>query len=174
MSLPALLLSSALVIASLAQAVPSSHWFSVAGGCYNFLRPYKRTAEFEMECKFRVRALGSPFSFLEFLPLVGVMSNIQGAGYLYAGINFDLLFFEHLVITPGFAAGYFWNGSTKGLGYPLEFRSGVELGWQFEDLRRLGVHFYHLSNAGLGQRNPGEESLVLYCDIPLNLIFYNK
>ena len=142
-------------------------WISVGGGIYDLMRERHRTAELEIEYKFHLKWLTAPFQCLEFLPLVGVMANVQGSGYLYGGINFDFLFFDHLVFAPGFAAGYYWKGSGKDLGYPLEFRSGVELGWKFFDSRRLGVHFYHLSNASLGRRNPGEESLVLFYDIPI-------
>ena len=142
-------------------------WLSVGAGVYDFLRPRHVTGEFEIEYKFHIRKWGSPIECLEFLPLVGVMTTIKRAGFLYAGINFDFTFFDHLIFAPGFALGYYWAGTGKNLGYPLEFRSGVELGWQFSDFRRVGVHFYHLSNASLGQRNPGEESLVLYYDMPI-------
>lgn len=142
-------------------------WISFAGGVYDILRPKHQTAEIEIEYKFHVRKWTSPFDFLEFVPLVGVMATVRGSGYLYAGLNFDFLILERVVLSPGFAAGYYWQGGGKDLGFPLEFRSGVELGWQFADFRRLGVHFYHLSNASLGRRNPGEESFVIYYDIPI-------
>jgi len=141
--------------------------FSVAIGTFEITREKWRTCEFELEYKFHVNALKSPLSCLEFRPLVGVMSNMWKSVYVYAGINFDLLFFDHLLIAPGFAAGYYGQGDGKNLGYPIEFRSGIELAWQFSDWRRLGVHFYHLSNASLSRRNPGEESLVFFYDIPI-------
>ena len=148
-------------------SVPPPDLISVATGVYDFLRERSRTWEFEAEYKFHVKWMKSPYHFLQFRPLVGLMANLKGSVYLYAGLNFDLLFFDHLLFAPGFAAGYFSQGKGKDLGYPLEFRSGVELAWQFADWHRLGVHFYHLSNASLGRRNPGEESLVLFYDIPL-------
>lgn len=95
------------------------------------------------------------------------MGTARGSGYLYAGLNFDLLIQERLVLSPGFAAGYYWQGGGKDLGFPLEFRTGVELSYVFADQYRLGVHFYHLSNASLGRRNPGEESFVFFYDIPI-------
>jgi lipid A 3-O-deacylase len=149
------------------QAGGPPDWLSIAPGVYDLMRERHRTDEFEIEYKFHVRRWSSPFQCLEFLPLVGLMANIQRGGYLYTGLNFDFVFFKHLHFAPGFAAGYYWPGKGKNLGFPLEFRSGIELGWQFSDFRRLGVHFYHLSNASLGKRNPGEESLVLYFDIPI-------
>ena len=152
-------------ISLIAQPLPD--WISFAGGVYDLLREKHRTVEFEAEYKFHVRGLGSPWPFLEFLPLVGFMATVEGSSYLYLGLNFDLLFWDHLLIAPGFAAGAYWHGKGKDLGYPLEFRSGVELAWQFTDYSRLGIHFYHLSNASLSKRNPGEESLVIYYDIPI-------
>lgn len=145
----------------------SSDYLSFASGVYNLLQDKWRTAEFDLEYKFHIKSLKSPFEFLEFRPLVGILKTLKGTTYVYGGINFDLLFLEHIHFAPGFAAGYFSKGNGRDLGYPLEFRSGIELGWQFSDKSRLGVHFYHLSNASIGRRNPGEESLVLFYDLPI-------
>ncbi|MBI5273224.1 MAG: acyloxyacyl hydrolase [Chlamydiia bacterium] len=147
---------------------PPPDLISFAAGVYDILRPRHQTAEFEAEYKCHLLFLRSPFRCLDFRPLLGLMATVKGSGYLYGGLNFDLLFWDHLLIAPGFAAGYYWQGEGKNLGYPLEFRTGVELAWQFSDWRRLGIHFYHLSNAGLGRRNPGEESFVVYYDIPVS------
>ncbi|HSX38619.1 MAG TPA: acyloxyacyl hydrolase [Chlamydiales bacterium] len=157
-------------ISCLAHASVPLDWISFGGGVYDLLRPKHRCPEFEIEYKFHIRHLGSPLRVLEFLPLVGIMANVHGGGYLYAGVNFDFLFCKHIVFAPGFAAGYYWAGKGKNLGFPLEFRSGVELAWQFSELNRLGIHFYHLSNASLGKKNPGEESLVLFYDIPIRIL----
>lgn len=136
-------------------------------GTYDLLREKHRTFQFEIEYKFHLKCLKAPNRYLEFRPLVGLMATARGSFYGYLGINFDFLFCDHLLLAPGFAAGYYGSGNGKNLGYPLEFRSGIEVAWQFCNWHRLGVHFYHLSNASLGHRNPGEESLVLFYDIPL-------
>jgi lipid A 3-O-deacylase len=148
----------------ISEAVPDL--LSVATGVYDLYRAKHRTFEFEIEYKFHFNCLEWSRIF-QFRPLIGVMATAQGSFYGYLGINFDLLFFKHIHFAPGFAAGYFAPGGGKNLGYPLEFRSGVELAWQFSDWHRLGIHFYHLSNASLGRRNPGEESLVLFYDVPI-------
>ena len=148
-------------------AAPPANYFSVASGVYNLLQDKWRTAELDLEYKFHLKCLKSPYHFLEFRPLVGAMTTLKGSVYAYLGINFDLLFLDHLLIAPGFAAGYFYKGQGRDLGYPIEFRSGVEFAWQFSDQSRLGVHFYHLSNASIGRKNPGEESLVMFYDIPI-------
>jgi len=161
------LLSLIIFPLSFAHAVCQTDLFSVSTGIFDLLRERHRTWEFSLEYKFHFSRLKSPFRFLEFRPLIGLMANIQAATYLYAGLNLDLFAGERIVIAPGFAAGWYRSGGGKDLGYPLEFRSGVELAWQFEDASRLGIHFYHLSNASLGSRNPGEESLVFFYDIPI-------
>lgn len=158
---------SILAAASLFAGNSPPDLLSIAIGGYDFYRERYRTFEFELEYKFHLKSLKPPNRYLEFRPLIGVMATAEGTFYGYIGVNFDLLFFDHLHFAPGFAAGYFTPGKGKNLGYPLEFRSGIELGWQFSDWHRIGVHFYHLSNASLGNRNPGEESLVLFYDIPL-------
>ncbi len=157
-----------LFLCSFLSAAQIPDYFSVASGAFDCYRPKWRTMELEIEYKAHFNWLKSPIDVLEFRPLIGIMANAKGSGYVYLGVNLDLLFFGHLLIAPGFAGGYYWQGSGKNLGYPIEFRSGVELAWQFKSFHRLGVHFYHLSNASLGNRNPGEESLVLFYDIPIS------
>jgi hypothetical protein len=140
---------------------------SIASGVFDVMREKHRSFEVEMEYKFHLSCLKAPHRMFQFRPLIGLMATARGSIYGYLGINFDLLFADHIHFAPGFAAGYFTPGDGKNLGYPLEFRSGIELAWQFDDWHRLGVHFYHLSNASIGHRNPGEESFVLFYDIPL-------
>lgn len=148
-------------------AAPPQRLLSFGMGAFDIMREKHRTWEFEIEYKFLVNWLVSPWHFLEFRPLIGVMATATSSVYGYVGLNFDLLFWNHLLIAPGFAAGYYGKGNGKNLGYPIEFRSGLEVAYQFQDGHRLGVHFYHLSNASLARRNPGEESLVIYYDIPI-------
>jgi lipid A 3-O-deacylase len=140
--------------------------FSVYAGAFDVMREAHRTFEFGLEYKFNP-SWRSPFHFLEFRPLLGVMTNALKSSYLYGGINFDLFATDSLVIAPGFAAGWYNRAEGKNLGFPLEFRTSIEFVWQFHDLSRLGIRFYHLSNASIGSRNPGEESLVLLYDIPV-------
>lgn len=156
-----------LFCASLCAKTCPPDFLSIGAGAFDFTREKHRTFEFEIEYKFHLKCLRSPIRHLEFRPLIGAMATAKGSFYGYLGINFDLLFCDHILFAPGFAAGYYAAGGGKNLGYPLEFRSGVELAWQFSDWHRLGIHFYHLSNASLARRNPGEESLVIFYDIPL-------
>ena len=99
-------------------------------------------------------------------PFVGVQGTSDGAFYGYGGFGVDVNFTPNLVLTPNVAAGYFAPGSGTRLGYPLEFRSGAELAWRFADTSRLGVAVHHISNAGLGKHNPGEQEILLMYSFP--------
>lgn len=101
-----------------------------------------------------------------FSPFVGVMGTGQGAFYGYLGFGFDINFPYNLVLTPSAAAGYFDSAQGLDLGYWWEFRTGAELDYRFADQRRIGVGFYHISNAGLGKENPGEEMATFVLTVP--------
>jgi hypothetical protein len=106
-----------------------------------------------------------------FTPFVGVTATTDAATYGYAGVGVDVFFGNRWVLTPSFAAGIYGNGDGKDLGNAVEFRSGVELAYRFDDYARLGLSFTHISNAGIGDRNPGVESLVLTYSIPFDALF---
>jgi lipid A 3-O-deacylase len=99
-------------------------------------------------------------------PFVGVQGTAQGSFYGYVGISFDVHLPYNFIFTPSAAAGYFHDGEGFDLGYWWEFRTGGELAYRFADDRRLGVGFYHMSNAGLGKDNPGEEMLEGVLTVP--------
>jgi lipid A 3-O-deacylase len=99
-------------------------------------------------------------------PFVGAMGTGKGAVYTYVGFGFDIHFPYNLILTPSFAGGYFEGGHGIDLGYWWEFRSGAELDYRFADQRRLGVGFYHISNAGLGNKNPGVELATVILSAP--------
>jgi len=103
-----------------------------------------------------------------FKPYGGLFATTDGAVYGYAGFRVDLFFGNRFVLTPSTAVGAFKRGGGKQLGSVLEFRSGVELAYRFDDRSRLGVGLFHLSNASVGSRNPGEESLLVYYALPID------
>src|SRR5438876_7824900 len=88
-------------------------------------------------------------------PFVGVFGTGKGAFYGYGGFGFDINFFERFVATPSAAVGYFTHGTGIDLGANCEFRTGAEFDYRFENLNRVGVGLYHMSNAGIGKHNPG-------------------
>jgi lipid A 3-O-deacylase len=99
-------------------------------------------------------------------PFVGAFGTGKGAFYGYGGFGFDINFFERFVATPTAAVGYFTHGTGIDLGAHTEFREGAEFAYRFENLSRLGVGMYHMSNAGIGKHNPGVELVTLVLTMP--------
>ena len=100
-------------------------------------------------------------------PFLGVMGTTDEAFYGYGGLLLDLEF-GNFVINPNLAVGYFEEGDGKDLGHEVEFRSGLEVSYKFPNNMRLGVAFYHISNASIGDENPGTEVVEAVFSIPLN------
>jgi len=91
----------------------------------------------------------------------GGMATSRGTLYVYSGFRFDLPVGSAWRVSPQTAVGFYHQGDGKDLGGAIEFRSGLELSRRIGARSRLGILFYHLSNAGIYERNPGTESLVL-------------
>jgi lipid A 3-O-deacylase len=100
-------------------------------------------------------------------PFVGTYGTAKGAFYGYGGFGFDINFFNHFVATPSAAVGYFEPGVGINLGAHTEFRTGAEFDYRFDNLNRLGVGMYHISNAGIGKQNPGVELVTVVLTMPL-------
>ena len=100
-------------------------------------------------------------------PFVGVMASGDAAIYGYGGIAFDWML-SSLILTPSFAVGGYLDGDGKDLGHTIEFRSALEIAYQFPDRHRLGLMLYHLSNASLADNNTGTEVISLSYSIPFN------
>ncbi len=110
----------------------------------------------------------SDLKLLFLTPLLGVMINSDAGAYIYGGFGLDLFFGRRLVFTPNAAVGAYENGSGKDLGHVIEFRTGAELAYRFDDYSRLGLAFNHISNASIDDNNPGTESLVVTYAMPLD------
>ena len=50
------------------------------------------------------------------------------------------------------------QGDGKELGHSLEFKSEVQLSFDLGDTTNLGMSYNHVSNASLGDKNPGANS----------------
>jgi len=70
-------------------------------------------------------------------PISGGFLTEKSAFYLYSGVQaeYELGF---LTITPSFAPGYYNYGNGKDLGYPLEFKSEVQMSFDLSDSSHLG------------------------------------
>jgi len=103
-----------------------------------------------------------------FKPMIGMFATSEGGFYGYAGIRMDVYFGNRFVFTPSFAPGLYHEGKGKDLGFEVEFRSSVEVAYRFDDYSRLSLGMAHLSNASLGDKNPGVETLTLTYSVPFS------
>jgi hypothetical protein len=118
---------------------------------------------------------GAEYRFSEIMygirPIVGAFGTSDDAAYGYAGINWDVALIPNQVyIIPNFAVGAFKKGDGKDLGGALEFRSGIELAYQFPNQHQIGLALNHLSNASLYDKNPGEETVMVTYSIPVSSV----
>ena len=132
----------------------------VGAGAWEAVRPQLRKGEFDI-------AYRPAEKLWIFKPHFGVVAAGDGDVYGYGGFLVDLYWGSNVVTTLSTAVGVY-GGNGFNLGSHVEFRSGADLAWRFADATRLGVGFYHLSNANLTSRNPGSESLVLLYSYPIN------
>lgn len=95
-----------------------------------------------------------------FRPFVRLMATTDRALYAWTGIAYDLGI-GPVVFTPSFGPGLYGRGAGIDLGYLLEFRSEFEAACRIGGRSRIGFSFSHMSNAHLGRRNPGTETLTL-------------
>ena len=93
-------------------------------------------------------------------PITGGFLTEKNAFYLYTGAQaeYDL---GLITITPSFAPGYYNSGDGKDLGSALEFKSEVQVSFNFSDSTQFGMSYNHISNASLGDKNPGANSYML-------------
>ena len=92
-------------------------------------------------------------------PITGGFLTENNAYYLYTGAQaeYDLGMFT---ITPSFAPGYYNSGDGKDLGHALEFKSEVQMSLNLSDSTQFGMSYNHISNASLGDKNPGANSYM--------------
>ena len=91
-------------------------------------------------------------------PITGAMITADNASYLYTGVQAEYSI-GLLNLTPSFAPGYYNQGDGKDLGHSLEFKSEVQLSLDLPKKNsQLGFSYNHISNASLGDKNPGANS----------------
>lgn len=100
-------------------------------------------------------------------PFIGAEMTTDGSFYGLGGIEADVQY-GSVYMTPSFGVGAYSSGEGKFMGSPVEFRTGVEVGYEFKSEDRLGVQLTHISNAEIGEENPGAEIIAVYYRYPVN------
>lgn len=138
----------------------------------------KSTADFRFERRFdksliEIGPESENFFYLK--PFVGLEATGDEAVYFLGGIYLEdnigsLLVGENsnFIFTPSFGIGYYQDGDGKKLGNDIEFRTTFEISYQLENKDRVGLSFGHISNANIGDKNPGVEILNFSYQVPFN------
>ena len=110
----------------------------------------------------------SSYEFFNIKPFAGIEGTSDSAYFLIAGVYLDdnvgsLLTGKssNFIFTPSFGTGYYDDGNGKKLGSEIEFRTTFEVSYQLENENRIGFSFGHISNANIGDQNPGVEIFSL-------------
>ena len=92
-------------------------------------------------------------------PITGAFVTENAALYAYTGVEWNF-YIGPINLTPSFAPGLYSEGSGKDLGHILEFKSEVQASFNFSENSQLGMSYNHISNASLGDKNPGANSYM--------------
>ena len=133
------------------------HKYNFYTGMFDFSDAGKKSAIFGVqhnnENLYRESFLGT------LSPVTGFMITADSATYLYTGIeaNYDL---GKIQFTPSFTPGLYGQGDGKDLGHIVEFKSELQLSVDLFKDTEMGFSYNHLSNASLGDKNPGANSYM--------------
>ena len=113
------------------------------------------------------------YDFFDIKPFAGIEGTSDSATYVLAGIYLDdnagTLFTgdsSNVLVTPSFGFGAYDDGDGKKLGNTIEFRTTIEISYQLKSKNRIGFSFGHISNANIGDKNPGVEIFSVSYQIP--------
>ncbi len=112
-------------------------------------------------------------NFFYLKPFAGVEITSDSAFYFIGGIYLEDNLGELLSgkennfsFTPSFGFGYYDDGDGKKLGNKIEFRTTLEINYLLQNSNRIGLSFGHISNANIGDKNPGAEIISLSYQVP--------
>ena len=135
----------------------NEHKFNFYTGMFDFSDDGKKSTIFgiqhQNESLFRDSFLGT------ISPVTGALITADNAGYIYTGIQAQYKL-GNLNITPSFTPGLYHEGDGKDLGHLLEFKSEVQISLDIFKNSELGFSYNHISNASLGDKNPGANSYM--------------
>ena len=92
-------------------------------------------------------------------PITGALITADNATYVYTGVQAQYKL-GALNLTPSFTPGLYNEGEGKDLGHIVEFKSEIQLSFDIFKQSELGLSYNHLSNASLGDKNPGANSYM--------------
>ncbi len=135
----------------------NEHEFNIFTGMFDFSDDGKKSQiiGFQHQNENLVRE-----SFLGTLsPVTGALITQDNASYIYTGVQ-AMYKVGGINITPSFTPGIYNQGDGKDLGHAVEFKSEVQLSLDLPKESQFGFSYNHISNASLGDKNPGANSYM--------------
>ena len=137
--------------------IDTGHKYNVYTGMFDFSDDGKKSAiiglQHQNENLLRDSFLGT------LSPVTGAMITADNAAYVYTGVQVQYKMGK-LDITPSFTPGLYNEGNGKDLGHVVEFKSEVQVSLNLFENSQLGMSYNHISNASLGDKNPGANSYM--------------
>ena len=93
-------------------------------------------------------------------PITGGFITENSAAYLYTGVEWNYDMGGKMTFTPSFAPGLYSEGNGKDLGHILEFKAEIQASYALSENSSFGMSYNHISNASLGDKNPGANSYM--------------
>ena len=93
-------------------------------------------------------------------PITGGFITENSAAYIYTGIEWNYVISDKIKFTPSFAPGIYHAGNGKDLGHALEFKTEIQASYFLSESTSIGMSYNHITNASLGNKNPGANSYM--------------
>ena len=135
----------------------NEHEFNIYTGMFDFSDDVKRSQiigfQHQNENLLRDSFLGT------LSPVTGALITQDNASYFYTGVQ-AMYKVGNINITPSFTPGVYNQGDGKDLGHLVEFKSEVQISLELPRESQFGISYNHISNASLGDKNPGANSYM--------------
>ena len=137
--------------------LPNEHEINFYSGMFDFSDNGKKSAIIGMQHQNENLTRKSFLGTLS--PITGAMITADNAVYFYTGIQAQYKIGK-INLTPSFTPGIYAKGNGKDLGHVVEFKSEVQLSLNLFENSQFGMSYNHISNASLGEKNPGANSYM--------------
>jgi len=135
----------------------NEHEFNFFSGMFDFSDDGKRSTIFGIQHQNETLFRDSFLGILS--PVSGVLITADNASYFYTGVQAEYNIGK-INLTPSFTPGIYNAGDGKDLGHIVEFKSEIQLSLDLLNNSELGFSYNHISNASLGEKNPGANSYM--------------
>ena len=135
----------------------NEHKFNFYSGMFDFSDEGKSSAIFGLQHQNESLLRDSFLGTLS--PITGVLITADNASYVYTGVQAQYKIGK-INLIPSFTPGLYNEGNGKDLGHIVEFKSEVQLSIDLFNNSEFGFSYNHISNASLGEKNPGANSYM--------------